>query len=136
MARMAPIQSSVYAMGFWRDHTCGAGIVPVVPNASRTACATDETGFHSAITRSGPGRTVAWTNVFAMNVIGKITMNDALFTTSTVGTLSPTNAMIQEIAYAKPSSSRKPNTALSGPVWIRQPTISPVMVITRTEIEL
>ena len=71
-----------------------------------------------------------------MNVSGKMTMNDALFTTSTLGTFSPTNAMTQEIAYANRSSSRNPPTALPAPVWMRQPTISPVMVITRTEIEL
>ena len=38
------------------------------------------------------------TNALAMKVIGKITMNDALLTTSGVGTSSPTGAMIHEIA--------------------------------------
>ena len=33
-----------------------------------------------------------------MKVSGKITMNDALLTTSTLGTSSPTQAMTQEIA--------------------------------------
>src|SRR5207244_8334096 len=66
IARMNPIQSTVYATGFCRDQTWGTGAVPVFPKASRTACATEETGFHSAITLSGPGSTVPRTNVFAM----------------------------------------------------------------------
>src|SRR5437016_595010 len=47
IARTKPIHSTVYRMGFSSDHTCGTGTVPVLPKASRTACATDETGFHS-----------------------------------------------------------------------------------------
>src|SRR5438105_3686427 len=98
IARITPTQITVYRRGFSSDQTCGTGAVPVLPNASRTAWATDDTGFHSAMTFSGPGRTAARTNVFAMNVSGKITMNEALFTTSTLGAFSPTSAMIQEMA--------------------------------------
>jgi hypothetical protein len=46
---------------------------------------TDETGFHSAIDRSGPGRPSLGTKVLAMKVIGKITMKEALCTTSASG---------------------------------------------------
>ena len=68
------------------------------PNALRAACATAETGFHSAKVRSARGRFWLGTNVFAMKVSGKMTMNDALFTTSTLRTFRPTYAMIHEIA--------------------------------------
>ena len=68
-------------------------------------------GFHAANVFSAPGRLLIGTKVFAMNVIGKITMNDALLTTSGLGTISPTNAITHEIAYANSSSSRKPPAA-------------------------
>ena len=38
------------------------------------------------------------TKVLAMKVSGKITMNDALLTTSGLGTISPTKAMTHDIA--------------------------------------
>ena len=58
----------------------------------------EETGFQFAIVFSTPGSDLSGTNVFAMKVSGKITMNAALLTTSGLGTISPTQAMIQEIA--------------------------------------
>ena len=70
----------------------------MLPNSSRAARVTDETGFHSAKVCSGPGRVSSGTNVLAMNVSGKITMNDALLTTSGEGTSIPIQAMIQEMA--------------------------------------
>ena len=68
------------------------------PNSSRAAAVTDETGFHSAKVWSGAGSVSRGTNVLATNVSGKITMNDALLTTSGHGTSIPIHAMIQEIA--------------------------------------
>ena len=79
-------------------HTRGGGRVPVFPNASRTACDTEETGFQSAKVRRGPGRKSLRTNVFAMKVNGKMNMNEALLTTSTLPTFNPTKARIQDIA--------------------------------------
>lgn len=65
-------------------------VVPVLPKASRTAWATEDTGLHSAKALRGPGRRSLCTKVLAMKVRGKMTMNEALFTTSTPGTRSPT----------------------------------------------
>ena len=59
---------------------------------------TVDTGFHSTNTLSGPEKDSCGTNALETNVSGKITMNDALLTTSTLGTISPTSAMIQLIA--------------------------------------
>ncbi len=59
---------------------------------------TVEIGFHSAKVRSGPGSVSSGTKVLATNVSGKITMNEALLTTSGVGTSIPIQAMIQEMA--------------------------------------
>ena len=68
------------------------------PNSSRAAWVTADTGFHSAKVCSGPGRSSAGTNVLAMNVSGKMIMNDALLMTSTLGTSKATRAMIHETA--------------------------------------
>ena len=57
-----------------------------------------DTGFHSAKTRSGVGRVSEGTKVLAMKVRGKMTMNEALLTTSGLGTSRPTRAMIHEKA--------------------------------------
>src|SRR6478735_8329886 len=81
------------------------------PNSSRAAWVTAETGFQAAKACSTGGSVANGTNVFATNVSGKITMKAALLTTSGLGTSIPIHAMIQEIAYAKPSSSANPPTA-------------------------
>ena len=60
------------------------------PKRSRAAWVTADTGFHSAKMRNTVGRLSEGTNVFATNVSGKMTMNDALLITSTLGTSSPT----------------------------------------------
>src|SRR5919198_769798 len=106
MARMTPIQISEYRTGFASGQAVGSGSVPVFPNASRTAWATAETGFHSANVWRPAGRLCATTNVLATKVSGKMNMNDAFWTTSTAFTFSPTQAMIQLNAYAKRSSNR------------------------------
>ena len=62
---------------------------------SRAECASVETGFQPAKVRSTDGRFSLGTKVLAMKVSGKITMKDALPTTSGVRTLSPTHAMTQ-----------------------------------------
>src|SRR5437870_9605547 len=123
-------------MGWASDQTWGFGNRPVFPNASRTAWATEETGFHSAKVRSPAGRRSLRTNVLATNVTGKMNMKEAFWTTSTLDTFNPTKAMIQEIAYANSSSRRKPPMALAGPVLMRQPTIRPASDMTSIEIEL
>jgi hypothetical protein len=68
------------------------------PNFTRTACVSVEMGFHSAIVRSTPGKLSDGTNVFAMKVNGNKMTNDALFTTSGVGTSNPTQAITHENA--------------------------------------
>src|SRR3954470_13387779 len=98
IARISPIHSSEYTTGCASGHTVGFGMSPVFPNASRTASATDETGFHSANTRRGPGSRSARTKVYATKVIGKMNRNDAFWTTSTARTFRPTHAMIHETA--------------------------------------
>lgn len=74
------------------------GLGSGLPNSSRAACVTAETGFHSAKVRSGPGSVSSGTNVLATNVSGKITTNEALLTTSGLGTSSPIHANTHEIA--------------------------------------
>src|SRR5918999_3149804 len=111
IARMIAIQMGVYATGFSSDHASGTPTVPVLPNASRAACAADDTGFHSANVCNGPGMSSLRTNALEMKVRGMMNMNDALLTTSTPETFNPTKAMIQEIAYANSNSSRKPPIA-------------------------
>ncbi len=78
--------------------TAAAGFGDGFPKSSRAAWVTDETGFHSAKTRSGPGRVSSGTKVFATNVSGKITMNEALLITSGLGMSRPSHAMIHETA--------------------------------------
>src|SRR3546814_21169820 len=80
-----------YPTLFRSVHTSGASAVgSVLPNSSRDAWVTDETGFQSANVFSTVGRLSAGTNVLATNVSGKITMKLALFTTAGDGTISPT----------------------------------------------
>src|SRR5919106_785541 len=98
IARMMAIQMSVYATGFSIDHASGIAAVPVLPKASRAACAADDTGFHSANVCNGAGMNSGRTNALEMNVRGMMNMNDALLTTSTPETFNPTKAIIQEIA--------------------------------------
>ena len=70
----------------------------MLPNSSRAAWVTVETGFQAAsVCRTG-GSVSSGTKVLATNVSGKITMNAALLTTSGLGTSMPIHAMIQEIA--------------------------------------
>jgi hypothetical protein len=108
----------------------------VLPNSWRAAWTSADTGFQSAITLSTVGKLLVGTNVFAMNVNGKITMKLALLTTSGVRTISPTRAITQENAKANSSSSTKPASASPTEEWIRQPTTSPVTAITTMVITL
>ena len=63
-------------------------------------------------------------------MIGKITMNDTCWATSTVGTDSPSQTPIHDIAKANRSSSPTPARNAGMPVWTRQPTTSPVSIST------
>ena len=69
-----------------------------LPNRLRQARVSDETGFQLAIHFRPAGKLLVGTKVLAMKVSGKITTNEALLTTSTLGTISPTKAMIHENA--------------------------------------
>ena len=98
-ARISTTQSSVYGTGFCIAQTSAGGSFGLVlPNSSRAAWVTADTGFQLAKVRSGSGRVLDGTNVLAMNVTGKITMNAALLTISGVRTSSPTHAITQETA--------------------------------------
>src|SRR3954453_21205909 len=102
----------------------------VLPNNSRAAWTTAETGFHSANVRSTGGSPSSGTNVLATDVSGKITMQLALLTTSGVRTVSPTIPISHDMAEANTSSPAKPAGAAPTDVWIRQPTARPVSAIT------
>ena len=52
-------------------------------------------GFHAPNVFSTPESVSSGTNALEMNVMGKMTMNAALLTTSGLGASSPTKAMIQ-----------------------------------------
>src|SRR5690606_40705737 len=71
------------------------GTEPVLPNSSRAACTSAETGFQLAKTSSGRGRLEACTKALEMKVSGKRTMKDALLMTSGVRTRMPRKAMTQ-----------------------------------------
>src|SRR6476620_7669636 len=57
-------------------------------------------GFHSAKGWSQVGRLASGTNAFETNVIGKITMNDTCWATSTVGTEVPSHTPIHDMQKA------------------------------------
>src|SRR5690606_21562721 len=95
--RITTIQISVYSSGFCIDHASDvAANGLVLPNNSRAAWVTADTGFHSAKIRSGVGRFSAGTKALEMNVSGMITMKEALLITSTLGTRRPTVAITHE----------------------------------------
>ncbi|CAN5523856.1 hypothetical protein BH18ACT16_BH18ACT16_05500 [soil metagenome] len=81
-----------------RPYSRGRGDRTGIAEELAPACATAEKGFHSANVRSTVGRFALSTKVLATKVNGKITMNDALFTTSGLGTSMPTYAITQENA--------------------------------------
>src|SRR5690606_30688698 len=107
----------------------------VLPNNSRAAWVTADTGFHSAKIRSGVGRFSAGTKALEMNVSGMITMKEALLITSTLGTRRPTVAITHEKPEENNSRRAKPARASHHEVRILRPTSRPVramMVIERT----
>src|SRR5690606_15924527 len=97
IAMMATTQMSVVATGCCMDQACEVGgMPPVLPNSSRVAATTAETGFHSAKTFSTVGRFSIGTKVLARKVSGNITMKLALLNTSGERTSRPTTAMIHD----------------------------------------
>lgn len=68
---MITIQASVQGTGCWSGQADGSGVPGrMLPNSSRAAWVTVDTGFHSANTRSGVGTFCEGANVCAMNVSG------------------------------------------------------------------
>ena len=57
-----------------------------------------ETGFQSTKVSRKPSNDSCGTKALERKVSGKMTMKAALLTTSTLGTISPTSAMIQLMA--------------------------------------
>lgn len=81
IAKLITGQISTYSTGCWRGQTDGgAPSVRSLPNSSRVAWVNADTGFHFANSRNAPGRAPTGTKVFAMKLIGKITMKDAWLT--------------------------------------------------------
>ena len=68
---------------------------PTLPNELPAACTSDDTGFHSAKTRSTVGNVSLGTNAFETNVSGNRIMNEALLIVSGVFTLMPSSAITQ-----------------------------------------
>ena len=66
-----------------------------MPNSSRLAWVSAETGFHSTNVRRKPSKDSSGTKALETKVRGMITMNEALLMTSTLGTISPTQAITQ-----------------------------------------
>src|SRR3954451_22282958 len=102
---MITTHTRVYVTGCCSGQASLGATRAVLPNSSRAAWVIDETGFHSANVSNGPGSDSSGTNVLARNVIGKITMNAAWLSTSTLGMSRPTQAITHDTAYAKSSSS-------------------------------
>src|SRR6478735_470398 len=99
MARITTIHANDVTTGCWSGHESGLGTAGLtLPNSSRAACVAADTGFHSAITLSGPGKLCSLTNVLAMNVNGNTAMKLALLNTSGLRTHRPIAAIIHENA--------------------------------------
>src|SRR3954451_6475941 len=93
---MPMAHSSVYSTGWASGHTASGGATPPgFSNSLRSALASDEVGFHSAMVFSTPGSVLVGTNVDAMNVIGKIATNATPCTASGVATRLPSSTPSQ-----------------------------------------
>ena len=68
-------QMIVASTGWCSGSRADAGAAGPLPHSSRIACANDDTGFHSAITRSQCDIGSVGANVLAKNVIGNSTVN-------------------------------------------------------------
>ena len=100
-------QPSEYNIAFCSGHEVGSGVsAGKFPKRTRTACVNVDTGFHSAMGFKMPGKLSDGTNVLAIKVSGKSTMNVALLTTSGVGTSNPRQAITHENEYEKKSSNK------------------------------
>ena len=99
------------------------------------ACASEDTGFHSAITRSQCGIGSVGTNVLARNVIGNSAVNITPLTASTVRINEPIRMPNQMIAKPNSNSSAKASTASPMLLRMRHPIASPVTAITTTPNE-
>lgn len=81
----------MYSVGFCIAQESGTGTSEeVLPNSSRQAWASVDTGFHSTIRRSTPSKDSCGTKTLDRKVIGMITRNEALLITSGLGTSNPT----------------------------------------------
>ena len=117
---------SEYNIAFCNGHDVGSGVpAGKFPNRIRTAWVNVDTGFHSAMGLSIPGKLSDGTNVFAINVSGKSTMKVALLTTSGEGTSSPRHAITHENEYEKKSNKAYATTASRNDPRMRQPTAKP-----------
>src|SRR6266516_24374 len=95
IARITTIQANEVSTGCCSGHESGLGTAGLtLPNSWRAACVAADTGFHSAITVSGPGSWRSLTKVLAMNVSGNTAMKLALLNTSGLRTSRPIDAII------------------------------------------
>ena len=121
------------ATGFCNDHTSGTAAVPRFPNSVRTACTSDDSGFHSAIPRSQSGRVSEGTKALLTKEVGNSTIMPALLTDWGLGTATPSSSITQLKHHAVTSRSSTPRRKFPTPAWKRQPTTKPAMSITNTE---
>ena len=87
-------------------------------------------GFHSANGWSQVGMPAIGTNALDTNVIGKMTVNETCWATSTVGTDRPSQTPIQAIANANSRRSATPCNSATNPVWTDHPTARPLSIST------
>src|SRR5690606_1246665 len=124
-ARMASEQNTAYSTQCSAGQPVGCGKNGGAPlsNSLRPEAATAVIGFHSAITRSGPGRVAAEMNAEEMKVSGNSQISPALWATSTFDDSSPVSAPTQDMAKA--NSRMMPNASAASAIepLIRQPTM-------------
>src|SRR5436190_1858216 len=130
MPTMTTIQMSDSRIG------CSEGKLPArtnglgLPNSWRQAEVMTLIGFHSVNGWSHVGIVAMGTNALDTNDSGKMTMNETCWATSTVGTDSPSQTPIHDIAKANRRSSPKPARNDGMPLLTLHPTRRPDTIST------
>src|SRR6188472_1501073 len=127
---MTTTQMSVTRIGSVDARLSVGGFVSGLPHRRRRLELRVLVGFHSANGWSQVGMPAMGTKALEMNVIGKMTVNETCWATSTVGTDSPSQTPIQDIANANRRRSATPSRRATTPLWLVQPTRKPVIIRT------
>src|SRR6478735_4726989 len=127
---MTTTQISVTRIGSVDARLSVGGFVSGLPHRRRRLELSVLVGFHSANGLSHVGMPAIGTKALEMNVIGKMTVNETCWATSTVGTERPSQTPIQDIANANRSKSATPCSSATNPLWFDQPTRKPVIIRT------